>query len=62
MPTQKREQRRPQSKPQEKVEDQKVSSGSAEDQVTEDLLDEIDEVLETNAAEFVETYRQRGGQ
>ncbi|MCY3806937.1 MAG: ubiquitin-like protein Pup, partial [bacterium] len=27
-----------------------------------DLLDEIDEVLETNAEEFVNSYIQKGGQ
>lgn len=34
----------------------KVSQESA------DLLDEIDEILETNAAEFVAAYIQKGGQ
>ena len=28
----------------------------------DDLLDEIDEVLETNAEEFVSSYVQKGGQ
>ncbi len=28
----------------------------------DDLLDEIDEVLETNAEEFVESYVQKGGE
>lgn len=28
----------------------------------DDLLDEIDEVLETNAEEFVRAYVQKGGQ
>lgn len=28
----------------------------------EDLLDEIDEVLESNAEEFVKNYVQKGGQ
>ncbi len=28
----------------------------------DDLLDEIDEVLETNAEEFVNSYVQKGGQ
>jgi ubiquitin-like protein Pup len=28
----------------------------------EDILDEIDEVLETNAEEFVKSYVQKGGQ
>ena len=29
---------------------------------TDDLLDEIDEVLEDNAEEFVRSYVQKGGQ
>lgn len=29
---------------------------------TDDLLDEIDGLLETNAAEFVRSYVQKGGQ
>ena len=28
----------------------------------DDLLDEIDEVLETNAEEFVKSYIQKGGE
>ena len=28
----------------------------------DDLLDEIDEVLETNAEDFVKSYIQKGGQ
>ena len=28
----------------------------------DDILDEIDEVLETNAEEFVKSYVQKGGQ
>jgi len=28
----------------------------------DDLLDEIDEVLETNAEEFVKNYVQKGGE
>lgn len=28
----------------------------------DDLLDEIDSVLETNAEEFVKSYRQKGGE
>ncbi len=29
---------------------------------TEDILDEIDDVLETNAEDFVRAYVQKGGQ
>ncbi len=40
------------------------SSGSGQELKAEldDLLDEIDEVLETNAEEFVKSYIQKGGQ
>jgi ubiquitin-like protein Pup len=31
-------------------------------QITEDMLDEIDSVLEENAEEFVSQYVQKGGQ
>lgn len=34
----------------------------ADHSITDDLLDEIDSVLEENAEEFVNAYRQRGGQ
>lgn len=41
-------------------------SGSATEQVqvagTDDLLDEIDGLLESNAEEFVRSYVQKGGQ
>ena len=30
--------------------------------VTDEMLDEIDSVLETNAAEFVKSYVQKGGE
>jgi len=32
------------------------------DEVVDDLLDEIDEVLESNAEEFVKSYVQKGGE
>ena len=32
------------------------------DEDTDAILDEIDEVLETNAAEFVQAFVQKGGQ
>ena len=37
------------------------SSGAIKDEL-DDLLDEIDDVLETNAEEFVKNYVQKGGQ
>lgn len=41
-----------------------ASGGSGQELKAEldDLLDEIDEVLETNAEEFVKSYIQKGGQ
>ncbi len=48
----------------EEVEDLPESSESGEKLKSEmdDLLDEIDEVLETNAEDFVKSYIQKGGQ
>lgn len=37
------------------------SSGAIKEEL-DDLLDEIDDVLETNAEEFVKNYVQKGGQ
>ncbi|NKB80685.1 MAG: ubiquitin-like protein Pup [Nitrospirales bacterium] len=39
-----------------------VESGKKLQEATDDLMDEIDEVLEENAAEFVKNYVQKGGQ
>ena len=48
----------------EQVEDLPTTSESGEKLKADmdDLLDEIDEVLETNAEEFVKSYIQKGGQ
>ena len=48
----------------EDVADAPAASTSGEKLKTEidDLLDEIDEVLETNAEDFVKSYVQKGGQ
>lgn len=61
-----REQRR-KSAPNERdeaVEDVPSSSERGEEIKAEldDLLDEIDDVLETNAEEFVKSYIQKGGE
>jgi|TARA_B110000438_G_scaffold149292_1_gene143674 ubiquitin-like protein Pup len=60
-----REQRRRQSKDSEEV-DEVVTApvGAGQEIKTEldDLLDEIDGVLETNAEEFVKNYIQKGGE
>jgi ubiquitin-like protein Pup len=37
-------------------------SGSREGDAVHRIIDEIDEVLEENAAEFVKGYVQRGGE
>ncbi|HYZ46157.1 MAG TPA: ubiquitin-like protein Pup [Actinomycetota bacterium] len=37
-------------------------SSEARSQEVDDLLDEIDEVLEDNAEEFVRSYVQKGGE
>lgn len=47
------------------VEDDAVSSKDSTEKLKadiDDLLDEIDEVLESNAEEFVKNYVQKGGQ
>lgn len=46
------------------VEDAPAVSGQGEELKAEldELLDEIDEVLETNAEDFVKSYIQKGGQ
>jgi prokaryotic ubiquitin-like protein Pup len=48
----------------EPVEESPASTARGEKLKAEldDLLDEIDEVLETNAEEFVKSYVQKGGQ
>jgi ubiquitin-like protein Pup len=48
----------------EVIEDQPVGSESGQEIKAEldDLLDEIDDVLETNAEDFVKSYVQKGGQ
>ena len=48
----------------EVVEDETTESESGEKIKAEldELLDEIDDVLETNAEEFVKSYIQKGGQ
>lgn len=40
----------------------KSESGEKIKAELDDLLDEIDEVLETNAEEFVKSYIQKGGE
>lgn len=44
------------------TEEPSVPASRADLSITDDLLDEIDSVLEENAEEFVNSYRQRGGQ
>jgi ubiquitin-like protein Pup len=68
MPTHDSGQSRPQRQPDEVEEvDAAATSDVAERQekLTEDvdaLLDEIDDVLETNAEDFVRSFVQKGGQ
>jgi ubiquitin-like protein Pup len=59
--------RRPQTAPREETapeETEAPSAGQGEKLKAEldDLLDEIDEVLEENAEEFVRNYVQKGGE
>jgi ubiquitin-like protein Pup len=52
------------SRTEETVEDAPVVSGTGDKLKADldDLLDEIDDVLETNAEDFVKSYVQKGGQ
>ncbi len=54
----------PSRQEEETVEDAPVAneSGEALKAELDDLLDEIDEVLESNAEDFVKSYVQKGGQ
>ena len=54
----------PPSRQEEEVEEAPATSESGEKIKAEldDLLDEIDEVLETNAEDFVKSYVQKGGE
>ena len=52
-------------KDKEEKEQPQAEAASTKEDVTKDvdeLLDEIDEVLETNAEDFVRSYIQKGGQ
>ena len=61
-----REKRRKTSAPTESEQVEEIpttsESGDKLKSDMDDLLDEIDEVLETNAEEFVKSYVQKGGE
>jgi ubiquitin-like protein Pup len=46
----------------EKAAPQETKQTEAKSEDIDELLDEIDEVLESNAEEFVRSYIQKGGQ
>ncbi len=52
------------AKPQdeEKVQPEETKAAQEDSAEVDDLLDEIDEVLEQNAEEFVRSYVQKGGE
>jgi len=56
--------KKPAPKPQEEVAEEVATTeqGEALKAELDDLLDEIDDVLETNAEDFVKSYIQKGGQ
>jgi ubiquitin-like protein Pup len=64
MAEQQRKQRAAPSRTEEVVEEAPATTERGDKLKAEldDLLDEIDEVLETNAEEFVKSYVQKGGQ
>ena len=65
MQKQEREQdsrREPQAKEELKANPKIVEAGKKIKEGIDSLVDEIDDVLETNAEEFVKNYVQKGGQ
>ena len=50
------------AKDEQQVDDAELETSEVETSDVDDLLDEIDEVLEENAEEFVKNYVQKGGQ
>jgi len=64
MPEQEHKRKQAPAKTEEVVDDAPAKSESGEKIKAEldDLLDEIDDVLEVNAEEFVKSYVQKGGQ
>jgi ubiquitin-like protein Pup len=68
MPTHDSGQNRPQRQHEDQVEEQTDSTSEVaerHEKLTEDvdaILDEIDDVLETNAEDFVRAFVQKGGQ
>jgi ubiquitin-like protein Pup len=54
--------RKPKPREDEQVEATKETTAEAQTDDVDDLLDEIDEVLEANAEEFVRSYVQKGGE
>jgi len=64
MPEREQIRRTPAERPETSVDDAPQSSEAGEKLKAEldDLLDEIDEVLETNAEDFVRSFVQKGGQ
>jgi prokaryotic ubiquitin-like protein Pup len=54
--------RKPKPREDEQVEAAEETKAEAQTDDVDDLLDEIDEVLEANAEEFVRSYVQKGGE
>jgi ubiquitin-like protein Pup len=54
--------RKPKPREDDQVEATEETKAEAQTDEVDDLLDEIDEVLEANAEEFVRSYVQKGGE
>lgn len=50
------------AKDEQQADDAELETSEVDTSDVDDLLDEIDEVLEENAEEFVKNYVQKGGQ
>lgn len=54
--------RKPKPQEEEAVQAEETKTSQKDSADVDDLLDEIDEVLEQNAEEFVRSYVQKGGE
>lgn len=54
--------RKPKPQEEEAVQAEETKTAQEDSAEVDDLLDEIDEVLEQNAEEFVRSYVQKGGE
>jgi ubiquitin-like protein Pup len=59
---QKKEERKPEKKDEVRPEEKKKDGTAVNPEESEDILDDIEDILETNAEEFVKNHRSKEGQ